>query len=421
MSALPEAPAARPAPLLGSLLPIPPLPPDELAALAELDEVIAQEIAPRAVENDARGRYPVESMAALKPTAAFASALPRELGGLGASHRFSLEMQLRLAMADSAVAQLFKVHDELLREIPRYCPDFQRERLAALVTRDRTMLGLAVAERGKTADAPLTTRAEPAGDGGFVITGKKIYTTGAAGADLIATWGFNAEAATAEAPLAGMQLVLIPRETPGVEIKLDWDALGQRATDSGSIDFTGVHCPPEWTASVPGKAPLTQSALRYQAGFAAVLTGIGLGCLAAAAPFVHDKARPWGAAGVERASDDPMVTRTCGEMASDLACAYHATMATGALVDAFERGEIDRTALAIPISAAKSAASRAVMKTTSEVFAMMGARSIAGGSGFDRYWRNARTLTLHDPMEWKNVEIGRHVLTGWSPEPGVYQ
>jgi hypothetical protein len=28
---------------------------------------------------------------------------------------------------------------------------------------------------------------------------------------------------------------------------------------------------------------------------------------------------------------------------------------------------------------------------------------------------------LHDPVDWKHAEIGRHVLTGWEPPPGIYQ
>ncbi len=50
----------------------------------------------------------------------------------------------------------------------------------------------------------------------------------------------------------------------------------------------------------------------------------------------------------------------------------------------------------------------------------MGTRSATGGAGFDRFWRNARTLSLHDPYEWKHSEIGRHVLEGWDPVPGLY-
>ena len=41
--------------------------------------------------------------------------------------------------------------------------------------------------------------------------------------------------------------------------------------------------------------------------------------------------------------------RLAGELVSDLAAAYSITLATGDLLDAFERGEIDRTDLAAPI------------------------------------------------------------------------
>ena len=51
----------------------------------------------------------------------------------------------------------------------------------------------------------------------------------------------------------------------------------------------------------------------------------------------------------------------------------------------------------------------------------MGTRAVSRVHGFDRFWRNARTLSLHDPVDWKHAEIGRHVLTGWEPPPGIYQ
>jgi alkylation response protein AidB-like acyl-CoA dehydrogenase len=50
----------------------------------------------------------------------------------------------------------------------------------------------------------------------------------------------------------------------------------------------------------------------------------------------------------------------------------------------------------------------------------MGTRSTARRHGFDRWWRNARTLTLHDPVDWKHVEIGDHVINGWEPPFGIY-
>jgi alkylation response protein AidB-like acyl-CoA dehydrogenase len=206
-----------------------------------------------------------------------------------------------------------------------------------------------------------------------------------------------------------------------VTIHRDWDALGQRGTDSGTITFDKVKTDPAWRGNVTGSFSPPHASLRYQAGFAAVLIGIGIAALRAASSFVAERSRPWPSAGVDNAADDPHVRRLTGELTADLAAAYAITMSTGDLLDAFERGEIDRTAVAAPIYAAKSAASRAAVRATSEIFTLMGTRATARSNGLDRFWRNARTLSLHDPVEWKNAELGRHVLTGWEPPPGLYQ
>jgi len=33
----------------------------------------------------------------------------------------------------------------------------------------------------------------------------------------------------------------------------------------------------------------------------------------------------------------------------------------------------------------------------------------------DRYWRDARTHTLHDPVRWKYNAVGRYYLNGTQP------
>ena len=407
-------------PLLGSVIPVPRLPDAETAALSRLCAPI-DALEKLAAGNDVLGRYPTESVAILRETGILGLGIPSEFGGVGSGHRASLEAQVRLGMADSALAQVFKVHDELVREIFVYCPAGLREPLAARILDDGHIIGLAVAETGKKVDDPWTSVVLPTADG-YEINGTKIYTTGAAEADEVAVWAFNPTVPGIETnPLLGFQLSLVSRGTPGMTVHRDWDALGQRATDSGTITFDHVAVAADALASEPGRAPLPQNAVRYQAGFAAVLVGIGLGAVAAAAPFVRDRARPWPSAGVDAATDDPMVRRMCGELVTDLTAAYHATMATGDLLDAFERGEISRTELAVPIYAAKAAASRAAVRAASEIYALLGTRGAARTNGFDRYWRNARTLSLHDPVNWKHEEVGHHVLTGWDPPPGIYQ
>mgnify|MGYP002131049328 CR=1 FL=1 len=55
------------------------------------------------------------------------------------------------------------------------------------------------------------------------------------------------------------------------------------------------------------------------------------------------------------------------------------------------------------------------LDVTAKVFELMGARATATHYGFDRYWRNVRTHTLHDPVRWKYHAVGNYVLNGIRP------
>jgi alkylation response protein AidB-like acyl-CoA dehydrogenase len=60
------------------------------------------------------------------------------------------------------------------------------------------------------------------------------------------------------------------------------------------------------------------------------------------------------------------------------------------------------------------------LDVTSKVFEVMGARATSARYRFDRFWRNARTLTLHDPLDYKVREVGDYALNGRFPTPSFY-
>jgi alkylation response protein AidB-like acyl-CoA dehydrogenase len=74
----------------------------------------------------------------------------------------------------------------------------------------------------------------------------------------------------------------------------------------------------------------------------------------------------------------------------------------------------------VAISVGKVAAARAALEITSRIFEVMGSRSTAARYRFDRFWRNARTLTLHDPLDYKVRESGDWALNGRYPTPSFY-
>ena len=120
----------KPRPLLRKAFPPNGLSARENELLAILDQVIEADIAPAASAHDEQGRYPTKAVAALKRSGVLNTAVPAAYGGPAFSSRFSLEVQVRLSIADSAVAQIFKIHDELTREVFVYSPAEFRPALA---------------------------------------------------------------------------------------------------------------------------------------------------------------------------------------------------------------------------------------------------------------------------------------------------
>ncbi len=83
-------------------------------------------------------------------------------------------------------------------------------------------------------------------------------------------------------------------------------------------------------------------------------------------------------------------------------------------------GDEERGACAAVVSMGKVAAAHIALDVTSRVFEVMGARSTSERYRFDRFWRNVRTLTLHDPLDYKVRGVGEWVLNDRPLTPNFY-
>jgi alkylation response protein AidB-like acyl-CoA dehydrogenase len=72
------------------------------------------------------------------------------------------------------------------------------------------------------------------------------------------------------------------------------------------------------------------------------------------------------------------------------------------------------------IAAARAHAGQVALDVTSRIFELTGARSTTRSTGLDRYWRNVRVHTLHDPLDQRLRGIGRWLLDGQYPDPHGY-
>jgi alkylation response protein AidB-like acyl-CoA dehydrogenase len=207
----------------------------------------------------------------------------------------------------------------------------------------------------------------------------------------------------------------------GITYLSDWDNMGQRLTASGGIVFDGVLVDPQDVLGVQTESSvrLSLAALGFQLTLTQIYVGIAMGALSEAADYTRSLTRPWILSTVDKAVDDPYIVAGYGEL-------FAAVEAAGLLADraceALRKAAADedltpehRAATAVTISSAKVLATKVVNETTSKIFEFTGARATATKYGFDRFWRNARTLTLHDPVAYKAREVGAYFLTGEHP------
>jgi hypothetical protein len=62
------------------------------------------------------------------------------------------------------------------------------------------------------------------------------------------------------------------------------------------------------------------------------------------------------------------------------------------------------------VASAKVVTTDTALRVTAGVFEVTGASATKRQLGLDRFWRDVRTHTLHDPVAYKNRELGEYVL-----------
>ena len=382
---------------------------DDAHAL-EAAKVFADQIASSAVARDRERRLPWGELDALSASGLLAITVPHEYGGAGVSAATLATVIATIAAADGSIGQIPQNHFYAL-EVLRVGGSEAQKRFfySRALAGDR--FGNALAEIGHK-DFKRRTRLERDGDH-FRIHGRKFYCTGAIFAHWIPTL-----CVTEEDGREITYLAIVPRRSAGVTITDDWDGFGQRVTGSGSVEFDHVYA--DASHIVPFLAsferPTTIGPIA-QIMHAAIDLGIGQGAFDAALPFIRERARPWIDAGVERASDDPLLIRQVGDLAVQLRGAWALLRRAGRIVDAAQREMTENSVAAASIAVAEA---RALTTTVSldagnRLFELCGTASTLDHLGLDRFWRNARTHTLHDPVRWKYHAIGNYYLNDTRP------
>ncbi|MBR8836467.1 MAG: acyl-CoA dehydrogenase family protein [Stigonema ocellatum SAG 48.90 = DSM 106950] len=370
---------------------------------------LSQELAKTAVERDAKAGSPDLEVQRLRENGLLPLVVPQEYGGIGATWSEALKIVQELSQADGSIGQLYGNHLNLSALGHVSGTPEQKDRYYWETSRNNLFWANAI----NTRDTRL--QISPEGEN-FRVNGVKSFGTGVGIADLRV---FSAVQNGIEAPL----LFVIPKNREGVKSNQDWENIGQRRTDSNTFTFDNVLVKKD---EILGPPHPPDSAFATFLGIIAQLTktyvylGITEGAFVAAKHYTTTLAKPWITSGVDSATDDPYILRHYGELWIELQAAI--TLADSAAAKVQKAWEKDvnltvqeRGEAAIAVFAAKALATKVGLDITSRIFEVMGTRSTASKYGFDRYWRDLRTFTLHDPVDYKLRDLGNWVLKNELP------
>ncbi|MFF3330647.1 acyl-CoA dehydrogenase family protein [Streptomyces sp. NPDC002888] len=372
----------------------------------------ADDLATDAVAREQAGKAPFDEVSRLRESGLLTLLIPAELGGGGADWPTAYAVVREIAAADGAIGQLLGCH-YFLSWSARF---FTEPSLAAQVERQSAAGQWCWGGGFARQEPPLTLARTAAGQ---VLDGRQSYATGVLVADRLAVRAVRAD--TGE-PLA----VVVDPAHHGVGIDGDADSFGQRLAAGGSVEFDGV---PVAADDVLGSLSADEDVLSPLAALASPVgrllsvqlrLGMAEGVLAEAREYSRAGHSPWHPDWPVGSPQDPQVMTAYGELtvltraASALADqaqeAVHGGLARGEDLTYDEYAEIS-----VLVAMAEAAASRAAQESTARALDIVGARSASSRLGFDRFWRNARTHTLYEPVAHRLRDVGDYFLNGAHP------
>jgi len=368
-----------------------------------------------AVARDKAGGSAWDQHALLRDSGLTALAVPRAFGGQQAGWPLILRIVRCIAQSDSSLGHIYAFQHLQVATVLLFGNPAQQQRYLGGTVAHRWLWGNAVNAR----DTRLEVR--PEGDG-YVLDGVKSFCSGTRGSDMM-----TVSVALGSAPTERL-FAAIPTTRPGVTALDDWDAIGQRQTDSGTVRFEQVAIHADEILCDPGPASSPRATLRNMLG-QMMLTenylGNALGALRVAAEYTREHVKAWAMSGMKEAVEDPYLLLRSGELWMQLRAAVALSeLANRHFEEAWQQGLAltaeQRGALSVDVATARSMAARVALHVTSQIFDMVGARATASHNGLDRFWRNVRTHTLHDPIDYRLKEVGRWFLTGVPPNPYSY-
>ena len=341
---------------------------------------VARELGPRfaarAAAHDAGDRFVADNYAELRRRRMFSAAVPAELGGGGASHAELCGLIRVLAHYCGSTALALSMHTHQVA-IAAWRWRHESAPVEPLLRRVAAEQLVLVSSGGSDWLAG-SGHAEKV-DGGYRISGRKVFASGSPIGDLFMTM------AVYDDPEAGRTVlhVAIPFDAPGVVVQDNWRTLGMRGTGSHDVVLDGVFVP-------DSAVGIRRPAGRWSHAWHVVATH-ALPLIVSVYVGVAEAARALALRQVAARRHDAAMQQAVGRMETELATAR---MGLRQMIDAAASGHIaPETTNDVLIG--RSVAGQAAIRTVEAAMEVAGGAAFFRDAGLERLFRDVQGARYH--------------------------
>ena len=355
---------------------------------------------------------PYEQLQWLKDIGFTRLRLPKAHGGFDATIPELFVLLIELAEADSNLPQALRVHFGFTEDVLVSKDKAFQQRWISRIANGETV-GSAWSEGGKSQSISLKRTYIEIVTEKFALKAKILHHR-----SLYADW-----VDVGVTDLKGESgSVVVRREDEGVEIVDDWNGFGQQLTASGTAYFHDVLV--DEAEILPDDDRFKYSAAYYQLVQLAIITGLGRAATYDVSQAVAKRTRNYTHANAQFVKQDPQILQVVGQIRG---AAYSAGAIVEKVAQSLQRAylaafqnneqlEEEQNALAELESAqSQTVITDLILNASTILFDALGASATDKDLGLDRYWRNVRTLSSHNPRVFKNRIVGDFSVNGTLP------
>ncbi len=267
------------------------LTPEQREFRAAVRRFAEEVIEPRAEEMDERGELPLDVVKQMAELGLFGLPFPEEYGGQGSDFlTFCLAVE-ELARVDSSMAITLEAAVGLgANPIHAFGTEEQKRRWLVPMCRGEILGAFGLTEPGGGSDAGSTKTTARLEGGRWVIDGSKAFITNS-GTAITGMVTVTAVTGTAADGRKEISAIIVPADTPGLEVGPAYRKVGWHASDTHGLSFSDCRVPEENLLGERGKgyAQFLQTLDDGRIAVAALGTGLAQGCLEAAVAYARER------------------------------------------------------------------------------------------------------------------------------------